>query len=312
MMNKDENNNAENDNFIQQHHQVHSACKTALRRIGGKLFKQEKELIEAEKYIIYQQWADTLISKPNIVARGATECLVENIHTNEVESIPLNSKFNVIRNAQLYYKKSKKGKRGLEIITQKINDTLKEKNELELLITECEAIKSTNIIENDMVSRLNAIKSRLPGYGTILPTGHSAAELKYADTTGTLYRHYIFDGWNVFVGKNDSQNDELTTKFAKPQDIWMHVAGHAGSHLVIKRDKNSEWPPKEVLTKAASLAAWFSKAKHASYTEVHATEARYVCKRRKSPPGEVVVSQYKTIKTSPVSPQQYFPGEYTV
>ena len=122
------------------------------------------------------------------------------------------------------------------------------------------------------------------------------------------YRHYVLDGWNIYIGKNDAQNDELTTRFANPGDIWMHVHGFAGAHVVIRCEDNSPRPSKEVIAKAASLAVWFSKAKHASYARVHCTEARHVHKRRKSPPGEVTVEKYKTLRASPVSPQFISPG----
>lgn len=127
--------------------------------------------------------------------------------------------------------------------------------------------------------------------------------------TREAFRHYILDGWNVYIGKNDAQNDELTTRFAKPGDIWMHVHGFSGAHVVIQCEDNSPRPPKEVIAKAASLAVWFSKAKHASSARVHCTEARHVHKRRKSPPGEVMVEKYKTLRASPASPQAFFPDE---
>jgi predicted ribosome quality control (RQC) complex YloA/Tae2 family protein len=163
--------------------------------------------------------------------------------------------------------------------------------------------------ETDRILRMETLDHRLAELG-FQPPDAPVLQLRETDGAGVAYRRYSFDGWNVFIGKTDSQNDELTTRFAKPWDIWMHVAGHAGSHVVIKRDRNSAWPPKEILVKAASLAVWFSKAKHTSYAEVHYTEARYVHKRRKSPPGEVCLQQHKTLRVSPVSPQVYFPGEY--
>jgi predicted ribosome quality control (RQC) complex YloA/Tae2 family protein len=114
----------------------------------------------------------------------------------------------------------------------------------------------------------------------------------------------------VYIGKNDAQNDELSTRFAKPWDIWMHVAACPGSHVVIRREKNTAWPSKETLVKVASFAVWFSKAKHTSYADVHVTEARYVHKRRHSPPGEVMLDRFKTLRVAPKSPQEFFGGDY--
>jgi predicted ribosome quality control (RQC) complex YloA/Tae2 family protein len=116
------------------------------------------------------------------------------------------------------------------------------------------------------------------------------------------FRHFFIDGWDIFVGKNDKQNDELTCSFSKPWDTWLHVSSHAGSHVVIhSEDKNSS-PPKNVLEKAASLAAWFSKARNAPFVKVHFTEARNVYKAHKAPAGEVQIRKYSVIKVKPAAP----------
>jgi len=124
------------------------------------------------------------------------------------------------------------------------------------------------------------------------------------------YRHFSFDTWEVFIGKNNSQNDELSTRFARSQDLWLHVAGHPGSHVVIRRPKGAAPVPPDVVEKVASLAVWFSKAKHTSYAGVHVTEARFVHKRRHSPPGEVVAERCREVRVAPRSPQVFFPSLY--
>jgi predicted ribosome quality control (RQC) complex YloA/Tae2 family protein len=121
------------------------------------------------------------------------------------------------------------------------------------------------------------------------------------------FRRFTMDGWRIFIGKNDEQNDELSTRFARPSDTWMHVASHPGSHLVIQQGDSAISPPKEVLSKAASLAAWFSKARHSPFVKVHVTDARNVRKLKGSPPGEVHIGKFKTLKVKPVSPQDLFP-----
>lgn len=120
-----------------------------------------------------------------------------------------------------------------------------------------------------------------------------------------FYR-FVTEGWEIFIGKSDTQNDELSTHFAHPCDIWLHVAGYAGSHVIIRRPKDKPYPQPDILKKAAALAAWFSKAKHTSYCEVHYTEARFVRKRKHAPAGEVIAERCKTIRVAPKSPQDLF------
>jgi predicted ribosome quality control (RQC) complex YloA/Tae2 family protein len=121
------------------------------------------------------------------------------------------------------------------------------------------------------------------------------------------FRHYAVDGWDVYIGKNDEQNDELSARFARPSDIWMHVASQAGSHVVVRRDDKAFPAPQEVLEKAAALAAWFSKARNARNVKVHATEARNVHKPKNAPPGQVHIGKFKTLRVKPVSPREMFP-----
>jgi predicted ribosome quality control (RQC) complex YloA/Tae2 family protein len=121
------------------------------------------------------------------------------------------------------------------------------------------------------------------------------------------FRHYSFDGCEIFIGKNDEQNDELTVRFARPSDMWMHVASHPGSHVIVRRGDITSPAPEKVIEKAAALAAWFSKARNASSVKVHVAEARNVYKPKNAPPGEVRIGKFKVLRVKPVSPQVLFP-----
>ena len=154
-----------------------------------------------------------------------------------------------------------------------------------------------------MVQTLQTAEQRLEALG-VLPRRSTAGTQVGSEQPDVPFRHIEFEGHDIYVGRNDRQNDELTVRFARPWDLWLHVAQHAGSHVVIRRAKNTPWPPERVLGAAAALAAWFSKAKHAGTVDVHVAERRHVQKRRRTPAGEVTLLTYKTIRTKPVSPQQ--------
>ena len=286
-------------------------CRKRIKLILSKIEKQQTELNEAKDYFHYQQLGDTILAHPTEISKGMIECIVENIHTHETECMTLNPKLSPIENAELYYKKARKGKRSLEIAEEKVVNTKEELATVERLLESCNLLRSAPDDDDAALweAKVEAFRIELIEAGLI----HEVSVQKNKPAkieTQVPYRHYIFGEWHVYIGKNDAQNDELSIRFAKPSDIWMHVGLHAGSHVVIKRPKNTPWPPQDVLNKAASLAVWFSKAKHTSYAEVHMTEARYVHKRRKSPPGQVMLDNYKTIRCAPVSPQIYFPGDY--
>jgi predicted ribosome quality control (RQC) complex YloA/Tae2 family protein len=285
-----------------------SVTKRALKRVRVKLSKQEVELTEASQYSFFTQIADSLLAHPERIGRGASVCVLENIHTQKEEKISLDPAVSVFENAKQYYTRAKKGKRSLSLIEKKVRETRDEDTLLATLLEELEQVQSQQSSETgERETRVSAAREKLQEFG-VLPkqqVGKAATEAE-----SVPYRHLTIDGWDIFVGKNDAQNDELTTRFARPWDIWMHVAACAGSHVVVRREKNAPWPPKEVLLKAASLSVWFSKAKHTSYADVDVTEARFVHKRRHAPPGEVIAERCKTLRVPPKSPQDFFPGDF--
>ncbi len=122
------------------------------------------------------------------------------------------------------------------------------------------------------------------------------------------FRHYVIDGWNIYVGKNELQNDELSCSFCRPWDTWMHVASHAGSHVVVQSEETRAPPPQEIVEKAASIAAWFSKARNSPFVKVHIAEARNVFKEKNAPPGEVRIRKYKVVRVKPADPLALFPA----
>lgn len=277
---------------------------SVLKKLNKKRDKQLEELVETDKFTWYRQIGDSLLSAHDLHPRGTAKTLVFNLHTQKDEPVTLNPKLDIKENAELFYKKARKGERGAEANRHKIQDTEKEIAGINQLILQCEALIGTEEITEEQLSSLQKEASRFE------PTqGPSVAAIKGA-AASVPYRHFTIDDWDVFIGKTDAQNDELSTRFAKPSDYWLHVAGHAGSHVVIRRPKNSPPPPKGVIEKAAALSVWFSKAKHTSFAEVHVTEARFVRKRRHAPAGEVIAERCKSVRVSPISPQDMFKSEY--
>ncbi|MBX6364855.1 MAG: DUF814 domain-containing protein [Gemmatimonadetes bacterium] len=116
---------------------------------------------------------------------------------------------------------------------------------------------------------------------------------------GKGWREIDVEGFQVLVGKGARENDELTLRVAEPDDLWLHAAGYAGSHVVIRRPEGAEIP-REVVQRAAELAAWHSKARNArGKVEVHVCRAGDVRKRRGAPAGEVVLTRWDSVKVYP-------------
>lgn len=276
-----------------------------LAKLEKRQKKQHDELQEASNYLRYQQIGDSLNISPQSAPRGTVNTFITNVHTQMEEEVALNPKLNAKENAALYFKKAKKGKRGEEICTKKAEATAAAILELQKALEPLEAVlqqPSDEQVAKAIAGATAALEPYLPKQSLIgtAPT----ATTQY--TNALPYRHFHTEGWDIYLGKTDAQNDEISTRFAAPADLWFHVAGHAGSHVIIRRPKGKPMPPQSIMLTAAALAVWFSKAKHTSFAEVNMTEARFVRKRRHAPAGEVIAERCKSLRVAPKSPQELF------
>jgi len=122
---------------------------------------------------------------------------------------------------------------------------------------------------------------------------------KPVQTTKSTGRALVIDGCEILVGRNSRENDELTFHTAAPDDFWLHAGDYSGSHVVIRNPSRDKEPTENVLTKAAQLAAYFSRARNASRVEVHYTRRKHVSKPRKGKPGLVRLAEFKSIAVEP-------------
>ena len=119
---------------------------------------------------------------------------------------------------------------------------------------------------------------------------------------GRPYRTLEVDGFEVLVGKNDEDNDVLTFRVAEPMDFWLHVAGHSGSHVVVRNPDGLAALPRPVLERAAELAAWYSKGRGAGKVEVHVCRVADVSKPRGLPAGKVLLARWSRVRVYPRDP----------
>ena len=116
-----------------------------------------------------------------------------------------------------------------------------------------------------------------------------------------VYRYELEDGWEVLAGRTDADNDQLSLHMAGPNDLWFHVRGMPGSHVVL-RHPDELTPSKDILQKAAAIAAYHSKARNGGITPVSYTLARYVSKPKGAEAGTVHIRKESVIKVKPALP----------
>jgi predicted ribosome quality control (RQC) complex YloA/Tae2 family protein len=246
-----------------------------------------------------QQIADSIIAAADEIVLSSVSHEIRNIHTGILETISLNPKLTAEKNAVLYSKKAKKAA---------IDESLHEKehnivyDRLQKLHFSLEQVLSLGHEQNS-----ETVTAVIETSKKILCEGAQDTSPQVAISTKVLpFRHFCFSGWDIYAGKSDEQNDELSIHFTGPEDLWFHVAGFAGSHVIIKRPKGTREPDTTAIKAAASIAAWFSKARNAPFVQVHYTEGRFVYKRKNAPHGEVVLEKYRSIKIKPESPETLF------
>ena len=116
---------------------------------------------------------------------------------------------------------------------------------------------------------------------------------------GRGYRRLEVEGFEILVGKGDVENDELTFGMADPRDWWLHVAGHSGSHVIVRNPDGLDALPRPVLQRAAELAAWHSKGRGAGKLEVHVCRVADVRKPRAFEPGKVQLRRWTSLRVFP-------------
>jgi predicted ribosome quality control (RQC) complex YloA/Tae2 family protein len=118
---------------------------------------------------------------------------------------------------------------------------------------------------------------------------------------GRPYRTFVFESFEILVGRGEDDNDALTFDVAQPDDLWLHVGdGTPGSHVVVRNPSKGEIP-RTVIDRAASLAAWYSKARSSPKVDVHYCKASSVSKPRGAPAGLVELATYKNARVKPAA-----------
>lgn len=207
--------------------------------------------------------------------------------TGEYIDIPLDPNKTPQKNAQRYFKKYAKAKNTYTYTTRQLKDSQTELEYLESvlqLLDNCTALVEMDEVRQELAEQ---------GYMTLKKK--PAAKKKSALTEPL---HFISsDGFDIYVGKNNKQNDFLTLKLAQSNDIWLHTKTIPGSHVIIK--KSGKDIPDKTLEEAASLAAWHSKARMSSNVSVDYTTVKNVSKPSGAKPGMVIYVNYKTAVVTP-------------
>lgn len=273
----------------------------AIERESKKYDLQKKQLLDTEKREKYKVYGELLTTYGYQAAPGDKSITVLNYYTNEDLTIPLNPEISALENAKVYFERYGKLKRTFEALSKLIIETEEDLRHLDTIRTSLDIA----IAENDLVQ----LKEELIEYGYIKrhfgrgdgkQSGKNGNKQKKTKITSKPFHYLSSDGYHIYVGKNNYQNDELTFDFATGNDWWFHAKGMAGSHVIVK--SNGDELPDRVYEEAGSLAAYYSKGRENEKVEIDYTEKKNVKKPNKGKPGFVVYyTNYSLIATPDIS-----------
>ena len=126
--------------------------------------------------------------------------------------------------------------------------------------------------------------------------------MKETDTTPKYWFYKLDETWSVFAGKTDVDNDLLSLHFALPDDHWFHISATQGSHVLLRSSVQGAVPPRDILEKAAAIAAWHSKARNGGTCSVDCTLAKNVSKPKGVPAGTVEIKESRRLRVTPQLP----------
>ncbi len=247
---------------------------TALERNVKKYDLQMRQMKDTEKRDKYKVYGELINTYGYNVEPGAKSMEALNYYTNETITIPLDSTLTPQENAQKYFDKYGKLKRTYEALSEL---TIQVKQEIEHLESILAALDIA-MQEEDLVQ----IREELIESGYIRRKGGS----KKVKITSRPFHYVSSDGFHIYVGKNNFQNDELTFKFANGGDWWFHAKQIPGSHVVLKTE-GAEVPDR-AFEEAARLAAYYSKGREQDKVEIDYVQKKHVKKPAGAKPGFVV------------------------
>lgn len=250
---------------------------TAMERTVKKYDLQRSQLKDTEKRDLYRVYGELLNTYGYEIEPEAKSFRTLNYYTNEEITIPLDSTLTPAENSQKYFAKYNKLKRTYEALTEQVAQT---KQELEHLQSIQTALDIT-LEENDLAD----IKRELMEYGYMKFKNEGKKKGKLPKSKPF---HYISsDGYHMYVGKNNYQNEELTFKAANGGDLWFHAKQAPGSHVIVKTEGKQEIPDR-TYEEAARLAAYYSSTRTSSKVDIDYTRRSNLKKTPGGAPGFVI------------------------
>ena len=261
--------------------------KTLIARNGKKLLLRQRELKKTENREQLRIYGELIKANLYRIEKGANRAVVENYYDPDCKAIeiPLNAALSPAANAAKYFKDYKKACTAEQTLGGLIAQCEAEGEYLESVLFELQAADTT--------AELTQIRTELTDAGYL-----SKKQSQKRQKTNAKPLEFEKNGFEILVGRNNLQNDELTLRTAAKSDLWFHTKNIHGSHVILRTEGKT--PDEETLIYAAALAARYSKAAGSNQVPVDYTPVKYVKKPAGAKPGMVIYTTNKTLYVNPL------------
>jgi len=259
-----------------------------IERLSRRLKNLDASLGSESKEKEYKKSGELLLTNINSLRKGMKSATLTDTASGEEVAIILDEKLSPKQNIDLYYEKSRDAK-----IRYRKSKELQSVAQREYARLQAISVRIENSADDE---KIREIKKELK-----MKTNETIQ--KNNEEKGS-FRHFLIEGkYHLYVGKDSKNNDLLTTRFARQNDFWFHARSVSGSHVVLRVDNTKDPVPKNILHKAACVAAFYSKAKSSKLASVTYTLKKYVVKNQRHDPGEVSITKESVLLVKPEIPK---------
>lgn len=295
------NNKEADENFKNYRNSILKLILQELKKYTKRLSNINKKLDECSNMDLYKLYGELITANLYKIDnnKNIDKIQLENYYdNNSLIEIPLDMSISPSYNAKKYFKKYNKLKNALDIVNIQKKATANEIDYIESIVYELENAKTIDDVHAiyEEISENIIFKDKLN-----IHNKHKSKKLLNKKKSQNAFSPIPFkiDEYTLYIGKNNTQNDYLTLRFAHSNDLWFHTKDVHGSHVILKTDGNEI--PQEIINKCASIAAFFSKASNSSNVAVDYAYVKYVKKPSSAKPGMVVYTNYKSVNVQPNS-----------
>ena len=275
---------------------------STLKKYKKRLFNINEKLKECDNMDTYKLYGELITANLYRIPNSNTDKLqLENYYdNNSIITIPLDKRYSPSHNAKLFFKKYNKLKNALVIVGEQKQETIKDLDYIESVIYELEACSTIDDITNifEEISESSVFKEKTDKYKEKKNPKIKKSKLTKNKNVNFNPIKYKIENYTFLVGRNHTENDYLTLKYAKKTDLWFHTKDIHGSHCILVLN-NGPLPDNDILVKCAEITAYHSKAKNSSNVPVDICQVKFVKKPNGSKPGMVIYKNNKTINVDP-------------